>query len=77
MEDAAYLDVPDTAKRFGVSAGCIYRYIREGKLRTKQAGRRLAVELASAREWFSDAPEVQHILDSHVGNVRRVEASAE
>jgi hypothetical protein len=74
MEDVTYLDVPDTAKRFGVSAGCIYRYIREGKLRTKQAGRRLAVELESAREWFSDAPEVQHILDSHVRNSPRVAA---
>ena len=63
MREVKYLDVSSTAKRFGVSIGTIYRYIREGKIRAVRAGAHRACELASVREWFSDDPELRHILD--------------
>jgi excisionase family DNA binding protein len=66
MDNIKYLDIPDTAKRFGVSVMTIRRYIWAGKIRVVKAGRRYAVELESVREWFSDAPEVRNVLDEHM-----------
>jgi excisionase family DNA binding protein len=66
MEEAKYLDVPTAAERFGVFEMTIYRYIKSGKIRAVQAGRRQAVEVASVREWFSDKPEIRDILEKHM-----------
>jgi predicted site-specific integrase-resolvase len=59
MNDIKYLDIPATARRFGVSIMTIRRYIWAGKFRTVRHGHRYAVELESVREYFSDKPEVR------------------
>ena len=68
MEEAKYLDVQAAATRFGVSVMSIYRLIWAGRVRVLQAGRRRAVEVAGVREYYSDAPEIRHILDAHIPN---------
>jgi len=69
-----YLTVQDMAERFGVSVPTVYLYVRQGKLKALKAGRRLAVEVASARKWWSDDPAIRHILD---GNVPRPQEEVE
>jgi excisionase family DNA binding protein len=60
---AEYLPIRVTANRFGVSAATIYRYISAGKIRAVRVGARQMIEVATVRQWFSDAPEVRKILE--------------